>query len=348
MAGNDAPYDAGPVAALRRIAFLMERGREETRRIQAFRNAAAVILPLPADEVAARAEAGTLTDLAGIGPSTASVIADAVDGVLPERLAKLEAAFGPLVRGGEELRGPAQGRPALALRLVRRRLADRGDGLHRDRARPRVPGAHRPLAAADGRQRAQRRAADPSARGRRCHQRASRWQGLHPAQGDRGRHPRRRRPRPDRRDAGQARRPGGERAQQAPDGRRPDDQADDRRDPQPADQRARSLHRADGDGQPGDPPAVELRCPGGVRGLRRERRRRRDQLPARTPRPARPSSSSSPATSAACSPSTATRTHPGSSTSCSTAASARTPPASTADRIVNSWPRERLLGWANP
>ena len=106
MAGS---YEGGPVAALRRIAFLMERGREETRRIQAFRNAAAVILPLPADEVAARAEAGTLTDLAGIGPSTAAVIADAVNGEMPERLAKLEAAFGPLVKGGEELRAQLRG-----------------------------------------------------------------------------------------------------------------------------------------------------------------------------------------------------------------------------------------------
>ncbi len=106
MAGS---YEGGPVAALRRIAFLMERGREETRRIQAFRNAAAVILPLPADEVAARAGAGTLTDLAGIGPSTAAVIADAVNGEMPERLAKLEAAFGPLVKGGEELRTQLRG-----------------------------------------------------------------------------------------------------------------------------------------------------------------------------------------------------------------------------------------------
>src|SRR6478752_6752780 len=106
MAGS---YDGGPVAALRRIAFLMERGREETRRIQAFRNAAAVVLPLPADEVAARAGAGTLTDLAGIGPSTAAVITDAVNGEMPERLAKLEAAFGPLVKGGEELRARLRG-----------------------------------------------------------------------------------------------------------------------------------------------------------------------------------------------------------------------------------------------
>jgi putative hydrolase len=102
-------YEGGPVAALRRIAFLMERGRAETRRIQAFRNAAAVILPLPADEVAARAQAGTLTDLAGIGPSTAAVITDAVNGEVPERLAQLEAAFGPLVKGGEELRAQLRG-----------------------------------------------------------------------------------------------------------------------------------------------------------------------------------------------------------------------------------------------
>jgi putative hydrolase len=106
MAGS---YQGGPVAALRRIAFLMERGREETRRVQAFRNAAAVILPLPAAEVVARAEAGTLTELTGIGPSTARVITDAVNGVLPERLAKLEAEFGPLVTGGDTVRARLKG-----------------------------------------------------------------------------------------------------------------------------------------------------------------------------------------------------------------------------------------------
>jgi putative hydrolase len=103
-------YDAGPVAALRRIAFLMERGREDSRRIEAFRSAAATILPLPADEVAARAEAGTLTELAGIGPSTSRVITDAVRGVVPERLATLEAEHqGPLARGGRELRALLRG-----------------------------------------------------------------------------------------------------------------------------------------------------------------------------------------------------------------------------------------------
>jgi putative hydrolase len=103
-------YDAGPVAALRRIAFLMERGREDSRRIEAFRSAAATILPLPAEEVAARAEAGTLTELSGIGPSTSKVITDAVRGRQPERLAKLEAEHqGPLARGGRELRALLKG-----------------------------------------------------------------------------------------------------------------------------------------------------------------------------------------------------------------------------------------------
>lgn len=110
MTPQDPSYEQGPVAALRRVAFLMERGREETRRVQAFRNAAATILPLPQDEVAARAEAGTLTELAGIGPSTAAVIEAAVRGEVPDRLAKLEREYaGPLTAGGHDLRRQLRG-----------------------------------------------------------------------------------------------------------------------------------------------------------------------------------------------------------------------------------------------
>lgn len=99
----------GPVATLRRIAFLMERQREETRRIEAFRRAARTILPLPEEEVRARAEAGTLTELPGIGKSTAAVITDACRGVVPERLVALEETAGPLATGGEELRARLRG-----------------------------------------------------------------------------------------------------------------------------------------------------------------------------------------------------------------------------------------------
>ena len=106
---GDEAYAGGPVNALRRIAFLLERSRAETYKVKAFRSAADTILPL-GDEVAARVREGTLRKLPGIGASTAEVIEAAVQGRTPDRLAKLERETGgPLVQGGEELRSKLRG-----------------------------------------------------------------------------------------------------------------------------------------------------------------------------------------------------------------------------------------------
>ena len=102
-------YAGGPVAALRRIAFLLERSRAETYKVKAFRAAAETILPL-GDEVADRVRAGTLRELPGIGASTAEVVEAAVQGRMPARLAKLEQEVGgPLVEGGAGVRAALRG-----------------------------------------------------------------------------------------------------------------------------------------------------------------------------------------------------------------------------------------------
>ncbi|WP_131105810.1 PHP domain-containing protein [Ornithinimicrobium sufpigmenti] len=99
-----------PVDALRRIAFLLERSRAESRRVEAYRKAARTILPLGEDEVRRRVQDGTLRELPGIGSSTSAVIEQAVAGQVPDKLRDLEAeATGPLVEGGESMRALLRG-----------------------------------------------------------------------------------------------------------------------------------------------------------------------------------------------------------------------------------------------
>ena len=76
-----------PIEALRRVAFLLERTRAGTYRVEAFRNAVKTLKPLDAAELRERAEAGTLQEIPGIGKSTSGVIAEALAGELPAYLA---------------------------------------------------------------------------------------------------------------------------------------------------------------------------------------------------------------------------------------------------------------------
>ena len=78
-----------PIQALHQIAFELERAGAPTFRVQAFRRAAGVAAALPPAELAARLEAGTLQDLSGIGPATASAMTQAAAGRDPEYLARL-------------------------------------------------------------------------------------------------------------------------------------------------------------------------------------------------------------------------------------------------------------------
>jgi putative hydrolase len=85
------PAARDPVADLRRIAFLLERAREPTFRVKAFRTAAAAVGDLAPAELAARAEAGTLTQVKGIGDVTARCVAESLAGEVPVYLRRLEA-----------------------------------------------------------------------------------------------------------------------------------------------------------------------------------------------------------------------------------------------------------------
>ncbi|MDW3217697.1 MAG: PHP domain-containing protein [Acidimicrobiales bacterium] len=68
-----------PVLALQQAIHYLDRELAPGQKVRAFQKAIDVVVEVGPAEIAARAEAGTLTDLDGIGKSTAEVIVDALN-----------------------------------------------------------------------------------------------------------------------------------------------------------------------------------------------------------------------------------------------------------------------------
>lgn len=99
-----------PAAALRRIAYLLERADAETFRVRAFRTAAAAADAAGVEVLRRRARAGSLEDLPGIGERTAGIIVEVLAARTPDYLARLEAeAVRPVATGGAAVRAALRG-----------------------------------------------------------------------------------------------------------------------------------------------------------------------------------------------------------------------------------------------
>ena len=98
------------IAALSEIAYWMERARAETRRVEAYRKAAWALAGLPVGEMEERIAAASLTEVPSVGKSTSAVVMEASRGVVPKKLMELrERGASPLATGGERLRGQLRG-----------------------------------------------------------------------------------------------------------------------------------------------------------------------------------------------------------------------------------------------
>lgn len=99
----------GPVEALDRVVYLLDRDLAETQKVRAFLRARDLAAEVGVDELARRDAEGTLTELPGIGPATAKVISEALAGQVPSYVTKLEAETVIPLGEGEELRAALRG-----------------------------------------------------------------------------------------------------------------------------------------------------------------------------------------------------------------------------------------------
>jgi putative hydrolase len=98
-----------PADALDRIVYLLDRALAETTKVRAFARALDVLQEVGDDEVAKLHATGKLTELAGIGPTTARVIGEALDGDVPSYLVHLEDETIIPLGEGADLRAALKG-----------------------------------------------------------------------------------------------------------------------------------------------------------------------------------------------------------------------------------------------
>lgn len=100
-----------PEAVLERALHYLDRAHDKGFRAKAFVRALDVVRSTPDDELAARAEAGTLTELDGIGGTTAALITAALNGETDlDYLRELDATTQvPITDGGRRYRDALRG-----------------------------------------------------------------------------------------------------------------------------------------------------------------------------------------------------------------------------------------------
>ncbi|ART67524.1 PHP domain-containing protein [Mycobacterium dioxanotrophicus] len=96
-----------PVTALRQIAYYKDRAREDPRRVMAYRKAADVVEALSDEQRQRLGASNGWQSLPGVGPKTATVIAQAWAGRAPDALVELRSTAADL--GGGDIRAALRG-----------------------------------------------------------------------------------------------------------------------------------------------------------------------------------------------------------------------------------------------